>query len=356
MEGIMISGPTAAPSSATGPAPTLKRPLDDEFQDSVPAKRSRAGSIDGAESSTHSSQSIDQHMRSGREEGSPAVEPQDQSSRLTFNVGTSLARYLSWDPLEISPPPSLDTKVGHAFIKVTYEATSHYSFHCIPAHKNPTGGGERRIAWPKSTKNPLMARVPGRPGIMYLEWHDPFPNGPLSLVSSVPPSPGKCKAGHYLGEYETRDMGRMSTEWFTAQHDKVKSEWAHITRMAHHGDVLRLRARVALRKHGVIHREEKEGDDSKVDAEVAAVLAGAGHPIDVNDVVLAFIRGDELPPIRLVHVACVRYDQVFADDMKAKWPAYQAAQGVEGKKSNKRTVEGGFGNEGRWRSDEGMPS
>ena len=60
-----------------------------------------------------------------------------------------------------------------------------------------------------------------------------------------------------------------------------------------------MRARIALRKAGLIPiYDKKDGEAleaSLIDSEINAVKSGSpGYPVTVNDIINAFIRGDEV--------------------------------------------------------------
>ncbi|KAH6897902.1 hypothetical protein BKA70DRAFT_1315049 [Coprinopsis sp. MPI-PUGE-AT-0042] len=309
--------PHSLTPSTLDPSLSSKRPCDDEgHPDQSSCKRLRM--------------TVEPSQRCTGDEEAKVAQFGEKKDGLsvtgTIEVLDSLAECLSCTPLEISPAPSL-RKVSTAFIQATYEATPHHSVHLIPAHKNPTGGGqlERRIAWPTSTKNPLMPRLPGQSGLLYLATHEPIPEGPLSLAFATPRANNVSERAAYTGEYEVRDMGQMSAEWFTAQGHVMKTNWAEWCLVNSSDYNIQLRARIARRKHGVIDREMAPDTDLKVETELEAVNAGGGYAVTVKDIIHAFIRGDELPPIRIVQVACVGYDHIFANDMQAKYKKHLRA-------------------------------
>ncbi|KAH6897903.1 hypothetical protein BKA70DRAFT_1406603 [Coprinopsis sp. MPI-PUGE-AT-0042] len=349
--------PHSPPQMTLGVASSLKRPSSDD--DATHSDLSRCKRLRMA-ADTSLRCAGDPALQYEQEEVALSIEEKDSLSGKAKFLD-SLAECLSCTPVEISPAPSLP-KVTTSFITSTYEATPYHTANLIPAHKNPTGDGklERQIAWPPSDKNPLMPRFPGRSGLLYLEMHEPFPNGPLGLLYVLPRFNKAIERAAYVGEYEVRDMGQMTTDWFIAQVDsslinytQMKTSWAESCLITSSDYINQLRARIALRKHKVIDRGTDDGDDLKVEAEVAAVKAGGGHAIAVKDIIQAFICGDELPPIRLVQVAFSGYDHIFADDMLAKWPAYldTIAIGTNGEvpTKKKRTRRGG-----RWREKGGM--
>ncbi|KAH6897907.1 hypothetical protein BKA70DRAFT_745068 [Coprinopsis sp. MPI-PUGE-AT-0042] len=304
-----------------------KRPLEDEHPAPSSSKRPRMAS-------ENAMQPIEQGLTGDGVEDAPSRKGLEASS-VTPGANTSLSGYLSCESLKISPAPSFP-KVSTAFITSTYETTNLHSFSYIPAHKNPVPQGAsavRCIAWPSVIKNPLTPHIPGHHGLLFLPMHEPVP-GVVSLVY-LTPSQGKKKPefATYLGEYETRDMEQITTEWYITQQERTRYSWAKHCFVLPSDEAAQLRARVALRKQGTIIRQNRE-DDLKVQAEVAAAAAGQGRPVDIHDMVMAFVRGEELPLVRVVQVTCVGYDRAFVSDVEAKWPVYQTEM-VEAEKAAK---------------------
>ncbi|KAH6893888.1 hypothetical protein BKA70DRAFT_1533519 [Coprinopsis sp. MPI-PUGE-AT-0042] len=208
--------PPAPYQSTLGVGSSLKRPCDDEeHPDLSGGKRLRM-------TTEASPQCPEIATRQSEEEDGASFGEKKDGPNVTAKFMDSLAECLSCTPLRVSPAPSLP-KVTTAFIEATYEATSHHTVNLIPAHRNPTGNGqlERRISWPPSDKNPMMPRFPGRSGLLYLEMHEPVPDGPLGLVHVLPRHDRLIERAAYLGEYVVWDMGQMTTEWFAAQIDSV---------------------------------------------------------------------------------------------------------------------------------------
>ncbi|KAH6897905.1 hypothetical protein BKA70DRAFT_1527902 [Coprinopsis sp. MPI-PUGE-AT-0042] len=311
-----------------------KRPLDDDHTEPSTSKRPRmTADENGDQREEKFDADGDDDDLGETTNGGPSVTPE---------IIASLARYLSRDPMEISPTPSCP-RIPTAFLRETYETVPQRTFHLIPSHKNPTSENqplERRIAWPKSVKSPLMPRLPGHPGILSTSMYEGIPSGPISLVFVAPCAQRRDEPGTHLGEYEMQVIGQMTPQWFSMQNDKTKKYWAGSLLWRGSDDCVRLRSRVALRKHGVIQGEDQEKDDKEVEKECEAVKAGGGYPITGQDIIRAFNCGHERPPIYLTQVTCVGYDHTFADDIKAKWPAYQAAA-LEAKRLEKEAVANG---------------
>ncbi|KAF9562269.1 hypothetical protein CPC08DRAFT_761565 [Agrocybe pediades] len=81
-----------------------------------------------------------------------------------------------------------------------------------------------------------------------------------------------------------------------------------------------MRARIALRKRGLLPVDDKKAEEDLVDTEVQNVRENRGIALSEEEVISAICRGDE--SIDLVRMTCVKYDHVFANDIARQFPNY----------------------------------
>jgi hypothetical protein len=111
----------------------------------------------------------------------------------------------------------------------------------------------------------------------------------------------------YVGEYENTLKGKMTKEQFSAQSPSVQRDWARTLLKCKRLDVY-----VAMRA-GEAHRMEEEA--KLVQEEVHAIKKHEGRPVSVEDLVAAFVNGEEA--IDITQMKCIGYDRVFAADMRS---------------------------------------
>ncbi|KAF8951644.1 hypothetical protein BDZ97DRAFT_1884936 [Flammula alnicola] len=135
----------------------------------------------------------------------------------------------------------------------------------------------------------------------------------------------------------------MTAEQFRSQSKVVQREWANLLLTRKKYDVyVSMRARIALRIASIIPIANKEEEEKLIQAEVRAVKDGKGRPVTEGDIISAFSKGDE--GVDIIRMICIKYDHIFADDMKAKFSNYDTMLAAEKKKkpekSNTSTTKG----------------
>ncbi|KAF8957574.1 hypothetical protein BDZ97DRAFT_1762834 [Flammula alnicola] len=255
-------------------------------------------------------------------------------SQHVFSLPQSVAdMYLQGaKALEISPPP-LDLEVPRKFLRLAYGGSDQHFLQFIQAGKNPSRTGLRRLVWPMLDLNPSMPSSPGEPGLVFASRHEILSNPPWTVF---------CKRSNakalwlYLGEYENVLGGKMTAEQFRSQSKIVQREWANLLLTRKKYDVyVSMRARIALRIASIIPIADKEEEEKLIQAEVQAVKDGKGRPVTEGDIISAFSKGDEA--VDIIRMICIKYDHVFADDIKAKFSNYDAMLAAEKKKKPEKS-------------------
>ena len=137
---------------------------------------------------------------------------------------------------------------------------------------------------------------------------------------------------------------------------QVKKEWAKILlRMKQYDVYVSMRARIALRKAGLLPVDDANEAEKLVKAEMDKVKANKGTVVTEKDIITALNRGDEvscatslvddilitkqkkLQGIDIIRMTCVKYDHVFANDMKDKFVNYDKMLAAD--KQKKRSGE-----------------
>ncbi|KAF8957580.1 hypothetical protein BDZ97DRAFT_1924462 [Flammula alnicola] len=231
--------------------------------------------------------------------------------------------------LEISPPP-LDLEVPRTFLRLAYGGNDQQFLQFIQEGMNPSGPVLRRLVFPMLHLNPSMPSSPGEPGLVFASRHEILSNPPWTVF---------CKRSNakalwiYLGEYESVLGGKMTAEQFRSQSNIVQREWAKILLKQKKFDVyVSMRARIALRLASIIPIDDKAEEKNLILEEVLAVKNGKGRPVTEDDIICAFSKGNE--GIDIIRMTCVKYDHVFADDMKAKFSNYDTLLAATAKKKN----------------------
>ncbi|KAF9472881.1 hypothetical protein BDN70DRAFT_886459 [Pholiota conissans] len=241
----------------------------------------------------------------------------DDGPSLSISV---VENYLKSSPdLDIIPPP-LDLEVSRVFLRVNYGGSDMQFLQHFHADKNPSGNVIRQVVFPQLGLNPYMPSSPGKSGLIFASRHEIVENPPWTVFRR-----NKEKAvWRYLGEYESVIVGVITPEQFRSQLDSVQHQWAsHILGCKKHDVYVAMRARIALRKAGRIpvtclSTAEENAEEGKelVKTEMARYRSGRGLPLVREEVVEAFRKGDEA--IDIIKMQCVKYDHVFANDMRDK--------------------------------------
>jgi len=175
------------------------------------------------------------------------------------------------------------------------------------------------MVFPTLEMNPTMPIQPGHAGLLFTSRQEILSNGPWTVFCK-PPETGKA-LWLYLGEYANVLCGKMTKEEFGIQSDVVKKEWAKkLLRMKQFDVYLSMRARIALRKVGVLPVDDAREEEMLVKAEMDKVRGNKGTEVTEDDIVEALNRGDE--GIDIIRMTCVEYDHLFAHDIKLKFANY----------------------------------
>ncbi|KAJ3533682.1 hypothetical protein NMY22_g7235 [Coprinellus aureogranulatus] len=228
-----------------------------------------------------------------------------------------LASYLELaPPLHISPTPSA-LHVSRKFLADIYGGSSRVEAQHIIAFDNPSGGNHRAFTFPPFELNPGMPLVPGYGGVIIAPRFDRKTGTPWGLFRRD--IMGNTDTWLYMGEYEWTAVGQMSAEVFRGQTRKAKESWADelLKWKRNISDYYAsMRARIALRKAGLLPVQDNS-EFILVKQELSRIRAQVGHPIDRDDIIAAFERGDEMVDIDLLR--CVSYDRTLALDIEAKF-------------------------------------
>ncbi|KAJ3520714.1 hypothetical protein NMY22_g12627 [Coprinellus aureogranulatus] len=208
-----------------------------------------------------------------------------------------LAQYLSRAPtFDINPPPS-DLYVSREFLSNIYGGSSTQSAQHVMPPDNPSNFTHRAFTFPKFELNPQMPLNPGQSGVIVASRYDRKTGHPWGLFRRD--ISGKTQTWIYLGEYEWSAAGKMSVEIFRNQKEKVKLNWANELLGSKRGlsdYYVSMRARIALRKAGLLPAQDSASERKLVDRERALIAAYEGHPVSQQDIIDAFERGDEVQP------------------------------------------------------------
>ncbi|KAF6746320.1 hypothetical protein DFP72DRAFT_923167 [Ephemerocybe angulata] len=230
------------------------------------------------------------------------------------------------------------------------------------------GNGKRRCVYPMPDMNPAMPMLPGESGLLFAsrkefyeevegteeesggeddevrgsEDEDEVPEGDVKEKRRVKKEPEAGKKMRkrvwsvfrrhpqdaewlYLGEYENTLVGKMTKEQFCWQRDTVQNHWAKLVLKKKKSDVYAaMRARIALRKAGVLPVDDKEGEEALLLKGMGDVKRGKGRPVTEGDVLEAFKNGDE--GISILRMRCVGYDRAFIEDIERQHPTVEVVR------------------------------
>ncbi|KAF9525904.1 hypothetical protein CPB83DRAFT_908867 [Crepidotus variabilis] len=244
------------------------------------------------------------------------LEKPDIKMKDVFNLPPNVTKiYLGETPtLKVDPPP-VYVEISRDFLRVCYGGSNQQFLQYIQPERNPSGNFKRRIVFPMLDMNPAMPAAPGEPGLVFASRHEILEDGPWTLFVKRNP---KIAIWLYLGEYICELCGKMTAEQFRAQSSKVQTEWAEfLLKMKLFEVYVSMRARIALRKAGILPIDDKEAEEILVAAEVVAVKNKKPlYEVNAKDIVKAFRRGDE--GVDIIRMTCVKYDHVFVKDIQQR--------------------------------------
>ncbi|KAF5311337.1 hypothetical protein D9611_012628 [Ephemerocybe angulata] len=235
-------------------------------------------------------------------------------------------------PLPIDPAPSA-LHVPRNFIYLAYGGSPYQFLQYIPAERNPsqTGSGRRRLVFPMPEMNPAMPLHPGESGLLFASRHEVLSDPPWGVFRKN--LDGGEARWLYLGEYESVLVGRMTKAQFRMQRATVKARWAKlIIEQKAFECYTCMRARIALRKHGLLVGNEEEVQ-ALIANEIDQIENGEGLELGEEDVIRAFDMGEEA--IDIIRMKCVAYDRVFADSIEEKFKRYPEMKAAQEAKSAK---------------------
>ncbi|KAJ3529858.1 hypothetical protein NMY22_g8830 [Coprinellus aureogranulatus] len=231
--------------------------------------------------------------------------------------------------LSISPYP-ITCPVTRPGIEAIYGAKPRwaYTLH-IPEEKNPSGSKEKRLLFLHAQSNPYQPQTPGQHGLT------------IKLLDStvVDGEPWSCfrswrysKHTHmYLGEYESRVVGKLTAADFSRQDQRAQRFMAERVLHAHNPKPMSMKARIALRKARRLPTSDEASEASLVEEEIERNKAGKGLPVDAEDILEALRSGAE--HIDIVLHKCVGYDHTFAKDLARKYRVWQKEEDARQTKS-----------------------
>ncbi|PPQ75507.1 hypothetical protein CVT26_015839 [Gymnopilus dilepis] len=295
-------------------------PIDNDAQIDVDEDEVDPNDFDDTSVSSSRFNSAGPSMQSVASPKGKKLEHKEEKVKNVFNLPTStIKEYIGTSKrLTINPPP-LDLEVPRTFLRLAYGGSDQHFLQFIPKEKNPSGPHRRRIVFPMLDMNPAMPSEPGEPGLVFASRHEILSNPPWSLFCKH--SKSAPAVWRYLGDYENTLCGTMTAEEFKAQTPTTKLEWAKLIMKMKAFDVyVGMRARIALRKFKLLPAKNDQDEQKMVNAEIEAIKKGKGRNVTESEIITAFSKGEE--GIDIIRMTCVKYDHVFAQDMKDKYVNY----------------------------------
>ncbi|KAJ3547078.1 hypothetical protein NMY22_g1799 [Coprinellus aureogranulatus] len=227
---------------------------------------------------------------------------------------------------------------------IAYGGSHCQSLQLVKAECNPSGSSARVFAFPNAELSPHMPLVPGESGLVLGNHYDRALSHVCTSVFGVS---GPTRL--YLGEYMWEKSRDMSAEAFRGQREtvsrpfdvhsamvlladrdfltKVKECWASEImgerRMLGEAQASQ-RARIALRKAGLLPVGNRALEVELVRQELERVKNGEGHPVGRKDIIAAF-EHEAVPVIRLRYSS---YDATLAGDIERKYAIHRSTKGT----------------------------
>ncbi|KAJ3534018.1 hypothetical protein NMY22_g7102 [Coprinellus aureogranulatus] len=228
---------------------------------------------------------------------------------------------------------------------IAYGGSHCQSLQLVKAECNPSGSSARVFAFPNAELSPHMPLVPGESGLVLGNHYDRALSHVCTSVFGVS---GPTRL--YLGEYMWEKSRDVSAEAFRGQREtvsrpfdvysamvlfadrdfltKVKECWASEImgerRMLGEAQASQ-RARIALRKAGLLPVGNRALEVELVRQELERVKKGEGHPVGRKDIISAFEHGEEAVPV--IRLRYSSYDATLAGDIESKYAIYQSTKG-----------------------------
>ncbi|KAJ3862295.1 hypothetical protein EV359DRAFT_65751 [Lentinula novae-zelandiae] len=249
-----------------------------------------------------------------------------QTSRLS-SVPTILASDPLWveavagflhdtPSLIINPDPDINFRVPRALLGQKYKISTGSFQAIVKAHLNPSSTTNnplvRSILFPFYEENPDLPAKPGDPGIILTKRTDILEVQPATIFINYDGRGKTPSVWLYAGEYTLKKCAEMTGEQFSRQPVKTQERWGRTIITLKRDNVwAQMRARIYLRKHNMPLTHEN------IKTECDKIQAVKGNPgvLDVQDVIDAFIRGDEC--LDIIRMQCVAYDRTFLQDLRS---------------------------------------
>ncbi|KAJ4488726.1 hypothetical protein C8J55DRAFT_557726 [Lentinula edodes] len=249
-----------------------------------------------------------------------------QTSRLS-SVPTILALDPLWveavagflhdtPSLIINPDPDMNFRVPRALLGQKYKISTGSFQAIVKAHLNPSSTTNnplvRSILFPFYEENPDLPAKPGDPGIILTKRTDILEVQPATIFINYDGRGKTPSVWLYAGEYTLKKCAEMTGEQFSRQPVKTQERWGRTIITLKRDNVwAQMRARIYLRKHNMPLTHEN------IKTECDKIQAVKGNPgfLDVQDVIDAFIRGDEC--LDIIRMQCVAYDRTFLEDLRS---------------------------------------
>ncbi|RXW12949.1 hypothetical protein EST38_g12906 [Candolleomyces aberdarensis] len=273
-----------------------------------------------------------------------------------------------------------------------------------PAASIPPTRRRKPLMFPTPEMNPSMPLFPGDPGLIFTSRTEILKNGPWTVFRKKGTGKGKQKSvvWVYLGDYECTKVGRISKEEWAAQNDEVKKRWVKRVASKMTGCYLSMRARIGLRKAGIVpgssststsssnsptsetHDDDVGADDSTNNVSTSPPSSSTTvpsaehststspthqeqsdedpdaryerllheeisahrsrkprHPITEHDILEALNRGEE--GVDIVQLKCVAYDWEWVRDFEGRWERGERGKWWEGDDAGDDEEETGEG-------------
>ncbi|KAJ6471592.1 hypothetical protein C8R47DRAFT_745030 [Mycena vitilis] len=230
---------------------------------------------------------------------------------------------------QIVPPPNDGLYVPRSFITDKLGGTTQTfvaTFHKI--------GPERHAVFPQPNMNPLLPSSPGAAGLTFASRMDITEDfeSPWALFCKDRPSGGAV--WRYMGDYRNRRCGTLTADQFSSQSQAVQNQWGHHISTAKSKSAtldvyVSMRARVSLRKAGIVFDDERvEQEKKKIREKQRTAL-----PLASQDVIDALSRGDEA--IDIIKMECISYDHEFVAEMSRRYDLWNPSAAAAARKRQK---------------------
>ncbi|KAJ3524336.1 hypothetical protein NMY22_g11043 [Coprinellus aureogranulatus] len=196
----------------------------------------------------------------------------------------------------VSPPARTIFVRQHAF-GVLYRCTSEGIVQVMPAETNPYYNVQRMIVHLQPKDHPAMPLFPGHSGILLgsLNSHFNCDKGTWTVFRKLGHANGNGGGESvYLGEYKVEIVGQMTKEQFCAQNSSVQHRQAKEMSRSTRLGLLRMQARIALRRDGVLPVSDTETECKILGEEMGKMRKKQGRSVTEGELIQSLRRGDEV--------------------------------------------------------------